>query len=107
LLFAGVLLLAEWTQDQMGSAGVYLSSLASGLTDVDAITLSLARLSAQGDIGTTVASRAVVLATVSNTLVKGGMAIALGAPVLRRYVVPIFGSLVIGGVLSALLLVGI
>jgi len=36
LFFAGVLLLAEWTQDVMGSGGVYLSSVASGLTDVDA-----------------------------------------------------------------------
>jgi uncharacterized membrane protein (DUF4010 family) len=106
LFFAGVLLLAEWTQDTLGSAGVYLSSLASGLTDVDAITLSMARLSSKGDIASDVATRAVVLATVSNTVVKGGMAMTLGAPALRRYALPIFGSLVVGGVASALLLVG-
>jgi uncharacterized membrane protein (DUF4010 family) len=106
LFFAGVLLLAEWTQDTLGSAGVYLSSLASGLTDVDAITLSMARLSDSGDIAADVAARAVVLATVSNTLVKGGMVLTLGASALRRYAVAIFGSLVLGGVVSALLLVG-
>lgn len=106
LFFAGVLLLAEWTQDTLGSAGVYLSSLASGLTDVDAITLSMARLSDTGDIAADVAARAVVLATVSNTLVKGGMVLTLGASALRRYAVAIFGSLVLGGVVSALLLVG-
>jgi uncharacterized membrane protein (DUF4010 family) len=105
LLFAGVLLLAEWTQDTLGSAGVYLSSLASGLTDVDAITLSMARLSSAGDIASDVAIRAVVLATVSNTVVKGGMVLTLGAPVLRRYALAIFGSLVVSGMLAALLLV--
>lgn len=106
LFFAGVLLLAEWTQHTLGDAGVYLSSIASGLTDVDAITLSMARLSNAGDITMNVATRAVVLATVSNTVVKGGMAVSLGAPVLRRYAVPIFGSMVLSGVVSALLLVG-
>jgi uncharacterized membrane protein (DUF4010 family) len=105
LFFAGVLLLAEWTQDTLGSAGVYLSSLASGLTDVDAITLSLARLSGTGNIAADVAARAVVLATVSNTVVKGGMVVALGAPALRRYAVAIFGSLAVSGLLSALALV--
>jgi uncharacterized membrane protein (DUF4010 family) len=105
LFFAGVLLLAEWTQDTLGSAGVYLSSLASGLTDVDAITLSMARLSSAGDIASNVAIRAVVLATVSNTVVKGGMVLTLGAPALRRYALAIFGSLVVSGVLAALLLV--
>jgi len=105
LFFAGVLLLAEWTQDTLGSAGVYLSSLASGLTDVDAITLSMARLSGAGDIASNVATRAVVLATVSNTVVKGGMVLTLGAPTLRRYALAIFGSLVVSGVLAALLLV--
>jgi uncharacterized membrane protein (DUF4010 family) len=106
LFFAGVLLLAEWTQHTLGDTGVYLSSMASGLTDVDAITLSMARLSDAGDITMNVAARAVVLATVSNTVVKGGMAMSLGAPLLRRYAVPIFGSMVLSGVVSALLLVG-
>ncbi len=105
LFFAGVLLLAEWTQDTLGSSGVYLSSLASGLSDVDAITLSMARLSGAGDIATDVATRAVVLAAVSNTVVKGGMVVALGAAVMRRSALWIFGSLVLSGVVSALLLV--
>jgi uncharacterized membrane protein (DUF4010 family) len=105
LLFAGVLLLAEWTQDLFGSSGVYLSSLASGLTDVDAITLSLARLNDAGQIDGQVAARATMLAAVSNTLVKGGMVLALGAATMRRYTLAIFGSLIACGLISALLLV--
>lgn len=105
LFFAGVLLLAEWTQDNLGSAGVYLSSVASGLTDVDAITLSMARLSGAGDIVQNVAARAVILAAVSNTVVKGSMVWML-APALRRYALPIFGSMVLSGAGAAWLLVG-
>jgi uncharacterized membrane protein (DUF4010 family) len=73
---------------------------------VDAITLSMARLSGTGDIPIDVAARAVVLAAVSNTLVKGGMAVTLGTPALRRYAIAIFGSLAVVGIISALLFVG-
>jgi uncharacterized membrane protein (DUF4010 family) len=107
LFFAGVLLLAEWMQNTMGSAGVYLSSVASGLTDVDAITLSMARLSEAGEIATNVAARAVMLAAVSNTVVKGGMVLALGAAAMRRYTLVIFGSLIGAALLAAIFLVGI
>jgi len=44
---------------------------------------------------------------VSNTLVKGGMVVFLGASVLRRYALLIFGTLVLGGIGSALFLVGV
>jgi uncharacterized membrane protein (DUF4010 family) len=104
LFFAGVLLLAEWARDVLGSTGVYISSIASGLTDVDAITLSMARLSGAGHIAQDVATRAVVLAAVSNTVVKGSMVCML-APALRRYALPIFGTMILSGVVSALLLV--
>jgi len=106
LLYVGVLLLAKWTQETLGNTGVYLSSLASGLTDVDAITLSLARLAKAGNVSGDVATRAIVLASVSNTLVKGGMVVILGASGLRRYALLIFGTLVLGGIGSALFLVG-
>jgi hypothetical protein len=44
LLYALVLVLSAWLQDIAGSRGLYLLALASGLTDVDAITLSSLRM---------------------------------------------------------------
>jgi uncharacterized membrane protein (DUF4010 family) len=64
----------------------------------------MARLSGAGNIAQDVAARAVVLAAVSNTVVKGSMVYML-APALRRYALPIFGTMILSGVGSALLLV--
>lgn len=48
------------------------------MADVDAITLSMAELSRGGDLEPLTASRAIVLAAMANTLVKGGLVVALG-----------------------------
>ena len=71
------------------STGVYLSSIASGVADVDAITLSMAELSREGqtlDLHT--AARAIVLAAASNTLVKGGIVLSTGSAALRKVILP-------------------
>lgn len=63
--------------------GLFPLAFVSGLTDVDAIALSLA----SGEHGTETASsliaRAIVLAAVSNTLLKAGMAVAIGPKVFK------------------------
>jgi uncharacterized membrane protein (DUF4010 family) len=53
----------------------------AGLTDVDAITLSMAEYAKANDPGTAV--RAIVVAALTNTLVKCGMVASLGGPGLR------------------------
>jgi uncharacterized membrane protein (DUF4010 family) len=105
LLFAVILFVSKAAQVYLGDAGVYLSSILAGLTDVDAITLSMARL-AGADVSYAVAARAVTLAALSNTVVKGGIAISLGCASLRRYILPIFGAILVVGVATAFLLIG-
>ncbi|RUO77980.1 MgtC/SapB family protein [Idiomarina seosinensis] len=70
LFLALILLLSEAMKDWFGDTGVYALAIISGLMDVDAITLSLAK-SAQGDLASTVAALGIVLACASNTLLKG------------------------------------
>ena len=71
------------------TAGVYLASIIAGLTDVDAITLSMAELSKEGgSVDQGVAVRAITLAAVSNTLVKTGIVIVAGDKSLRKAVLP-------------------
>ena len=66
-----------------------LCCLASGLADVDAITLSLAELSQDGhDLDMQTAARGIVLAAVSNTLVKGGIVLGMGSVMLRKIILP-------------------
>jgi hypothetical protein len=60
-----------------------------GLVDVDAITLSMARLSqAGGNLDTVTAARAILFAVVSNTVVKGGFVMVAGSANLRRVILP-------------------
>ena len=50
---------------------------ASGVADVDAITLSLSRMST-GDLAVNVAAMGVVVAAAANSLIKGGIAAMIG-----------------------------
>lgn len=94
LLYGVVLLLAAWLQDIAGSQGLYLVALASGLTDVDAITLSTLRLFNQQTLAATPAIVAIGLAAISNLAFKAGLAAFIGGRALARQVLP--GMAVIG-----------
>jgi len=65
-LYAIVLLAASAGKDYFGNKGVYLVSMVSGLTDVDAITLSNARLAENGALGNIQAVTSILIAYVSN-----------------------------------------
>ena len=88
----------------MGDAGVYLASFISGLADVDAIALSVAGMSANaGQLSLNIAARAIVLAGLANTLLKGGVAMTIGSPELRRAIWP--GTLLMIVVVTGLLFI--
>ena len=70
LILAVVLLLSEAMKEWFGSSGIYVLSVISGLIDVDAIVLSLSR-SARQDLASEVAVLGIILACLTNTLVKG------------------------------------
>ena len=84
LLFGVVMVLARVAESYLGAAGLYLAGAVAGLTDVDAISLSMANLSLISADSLTIAERTIVIAVISNTLVKSGIGLFLGAPPLRR-----------------------
>ena len=71
LLFGVITFVAKAAEVYLGTAGLYLAGAIAGLTDVDAISLSMANLASVGGASTEVAARTVVIAVLSNTLVKG------------------------------------
>jgi uncharacterized membrane protein (DUF4010 family) len=87
LLFGLVTIVAKAAQTYLGAAGLYLAGALAGLTDVDAISLSMANLAAANPESLVVAARTIVIAVLANTLVKAGMAGFMGAPALRRTIV--------------------
>jgi uncharacterized membrane protein (DUF4010 family) len=104
LLFGVITFAARAAQVYLGDAGLYLAGAIAGLTDVDAIALSMAQL-AHGDPGSAgPASRSIVIAVASNTLFKAGMVAFLGAPGLRRIIVAAAGAILVAALLSAWLL---
>jgi uncharacterized membrane protein (DUF4010 family) len=104
LLYALVLLISRSAQMYLGNTGLYLSSIVSGVADVDAITLTMSELSNAGVLGTDTAALAIVLATMSNTLVKGGIALLAGSATLRKSLIPVIIMILVAGLGSALLL---
>ncbi len=104
LLFGAVTLAARAARVYLGDAGLYLASAVAGLTDVDAIALSMANLARGEPDSATIAARAIVIAVLANTLTKGGIAGFLGAPELRRIIAPATAVILAVGLLAALLL---
>lgn len=93
VLFAVVLFAARAAHHYFGSAGAYIASGLAGLTDVDAITVSMARLARDNVMAPSTAGASILLACASNTLVKAGIAYATGGPALRKLITPLFGAL--------------
>ena len=72
-----------------------------GLTDVDALTLSMTRTPLAG--GTpAVAAEAIAVGILANCLMKMALALLLGAPRFRRIVGPLLGAMAVGLALSVL-----
>lgn len=77
LLFGIIFGSIAFFQSRFGDAGIYLVAFLSGLTDVDAITLSLSKL-ALSKISMEVAINGIVIATIVNSVVKLGIVWVVG-----------------------------
>ncbi|PRY71771.1 MgtC/SapB family protein [Halomonas ventosae] len=100
LLFGGLLavimLLGEWLRGVMGEAGIYLLAASSGVADVDAITLSLTRMSLER-IAPSTAVLGIVIAAAVNNLFKSGLASVFGTRRLgQRVALPMVASMAAG-----------
>ena len=95
-LLVAIMLLSKAFQVWLGETGVYLLALASGISDVDAITLSLARLSRES-LDMDVAARAIVIASITNTLTKSALVIAIAGGTMAWRVGIVFALTALGG----------
>jgi uncharacterized membrane protein (DUF4010 family) len=104
ILYALIVLLVKWAQDVFGGAGLYAASFLSGLTDLDAISLSLAQLQKTGHVPAGEGARALVIAAMANALLKAGMAVTLGSASMRRPVMLVLGATALCAGLAAWLI---
>jgi uncharacterized membrane protein (DUF4010 family) len=92
--YAVILMAAAWLNDLAGVAGVYMVALVSGLTDVDAISLSSFRLFGDGRVTAAGAVMTVVVALCSNALVKASIVFVAGGRSLGMRCIAGFGAMV-------------
>lgn len=86
LIFGGIyvliLLAVSYANDYFGDKGTLISSILAGISDIDAVSISIAKLTGSS-ISLPLAEVAILLACLSNTLVKLGLGCYLGSPQLR------------------------
>ncbi len=97
VVFAVVLLISEYAHEWLGTSGVYATAFLSGLADVDAMTITLSTLAAEGTISTRVATTGIVIAAIANTMVKAALAWLLGSYRLGRLVSLVLSVVVVSG----------
>jgi uncharacterized membrane protein (DUF4010 family) len=98
-VFQIVLFAVRAVRQFFGAGGLLVSGAVLGLTDVDALTISMAKV-AEADGVTTIAARAIAVGIVANCVLKIGLAIGLGTPQFRRLTAMLLTAMAIAIVLS-------
>jgi uncharacterized membrane protein (DUF4010 family) len=96
-LYAVISFVVVAAQARFGVEALYPVAVISGLTDMDAITLSTSLLVNSGGLDAGTAWRVILLASLSNLLFKGIMAAVLGGRSLVAHLAPAFGAALLAG----------
>ena len=99
---AAVMLAGRFLADRFGDAGVMLTAAASGLVDVDAITLSIGRLVTEGAVTAASATLALFIAASVNQVTKLVLLMSLGGRALAWRVLPSYAAMAAAGFAVAL-----
>ena len=103
-LYAIILFAVAATKEHFERSGLFVVAVLSGLTDMDAITLSTSRLVSAGRLTAETGWKVIVAAAMANMAFKAGLVAILGHRTLLFRVAILFGLLIVaGGVLMATL----
>jgi uncharacterized membrane protein (DUF4010 family) len=94
VLFQGVLMAVHVAREAWGASGVFTSAAILGLTDVDALTVSMTRDVAE-KVSASIAATAIAVGVLANTGMKLGLALFFGSRTFR---------MIAGGALTLMLL---
>ncbi|NJD11131.1 MAG: DUF4010 domain-containing protein, partial [Gemmatimonadetes bacterium] len=102
-LYAVILLAVAGARDYLGSGGLYAVAVISGLTDVDAITLSTANLVKGGGLEAGIGWRIVAVAALANLGFKAGAVAVLGQRALLARIAAGYGIVALAAIALLLL----
>ncbi len=100
LFLALMAVLVPAAREWLDQRGLYALSTLSGLADVDAIVISLARQQGAGALPAATTMIAIGLAALSNTVVKAGIAWSTGGAAMGRQVTIGFGLSLLAGAVA-------
>ncbi len=96
LMYGVVLLAAAWLSDWLGTRGLYAVALVSGLTDVDAITLSSLRLHNLDKLQVAILVNVITLAVLANLAFKSALTLSIGGWQMARHAIAGMGAVGLG-----------
>ena len=97
LLYAVISFLSAAAKDKFGNEGLYVVSILSGLTDMDAITLSTAKMTEQKSIDASLGWRLILIAFLANLVFKGGIAMVIAGKDFAKTIAFLFGIAILTG----------
>ncbi len=102
IAFQVVLYLVAWVRGRFGSSGILVSAALIGLTEMDALTYSMVKIG-QDAAQTAIASRALGVGVLANTLLKLAMVFALGRGSFRRVAGVGLSALAVGSAVALII----
>ncbi|HLV69145.1 MAG TPA: MgtC/SapB family protein [Xanthomarina sp.] len=102
-IYTAILILVSYASNNYGDKGIYISSAISALTDIDAITISMSKLGGN-TVDFLTAQNAILLATLTNTIVKIGLTLWFGSKQLKKYILLGYGLIFIAGIIGFIIL---
>lgn len=100
-----VLLALHYLEAWFGNAGVHAAAALSGVTDVDAITISVARLVGD-DLAENAAATAIFIAAAVNTVVKAAISIGIGGKAMGLRVGFVYAVVLAAGIAALWFVIG-
>ena len=98
LLYGLVLVGVAWAKETYGNSGLYTVAALSGLTDMDAITLSTAQLVQAGHLDADYGWRLILIGSLANIVFKTAVVAVMGSGRLLAYAGSAFAASVAAGV---------
>ena len=99
ILYIGIVLVIHYANEYFGEEGIFVTSGIAGTSDVDAITISISKMS-KSTIEAHIAVNAILIATTCNTIAKFTIAFWAGSRELRRHLFIGYGSIFVAALVA-------
>ena len=99
VLYVVILLVITFANDYFGDEGIYITSGIAGFSDVDAISISISKMSVI-TISASTAQNAILIATLANTIAKFGIALWASSREMRKNVLIGYGLIFVAAMVA-------